>query len=66
VYWLPPGISGTTDAISVPAMLIRGVKYDARPDLFTVTVELDYALGYNSFILDDQAQGKLDTGILGV
>jgi hypothetical protein len=65
-YWLPPGTVGTTDPISVPALLISGVRYDATPGLFTATIQLDYALGYNSFILDDPKQGKLDTGILGV
>jgi hypothetical protein len=65
-YWLPPGTVGTTDPISIPALLISGVKYDATPGLFTATVSLDYALGYNSFILDDPVQGRLDTGILGV
>jgi hypothetical protein len=65
-YWLPPGTVGTTDPINVPALLISGVKYDARPGLFTATIQLDYALGYDSFILDDAVQGKLDTGILGV
>jgi hypothetical protein len=65
-YWLPPGTVGTTDPISVPALLISGVKYDATPGLFTATIQLDYALGYNSFILDDPVQGRLDTGILGV
>jgi hypothetical protein len=57
---------GTTDPIDIPALLISGVKYDARPGLFTATIQLDYALGYDSFILDDAIQGKLDTGILGV
>ena len=65
-YWLPPGTVGTTDPISIPALLISGVKYDATPGLFTATLQLDYALGYNSFILDDPVQGRLDTGILGV
>lgn len=65
-YWLPPGSVGTTDPISVPALLISGVRYDATPGLFTATIQLDYALGYNSFILDDPVQGRLDTGILGV
>jgi len=65
-YWLPPGTIGTTDAIDIPALLISGVKYDASPGLFTATIQLDYALGYNSFILDDLVQGRLDTGILGV
>jgi len=65
-YWLPPGTVGTTDPIDIPALLISGVKYDARPGLFTATVQLDYALGYDSFLLDDAVQGKLDTGILGV
>jgi hypothetical protein len=65
-YWLPPGTVGTTDPISIPALLISGVKYDATPGLFTATLQLDYALGYNSFILDDPIQGRLDTGILGV
>jgi hypothetical protein len=65
-YWLPPGTVGTTDPINIPALLISGVKYDATPGLFTATLQLDYALGYNSFILDDPVQGRLDTGILGV
>lgn len=65
-YWLPPGTVGTTDPINIPALLISGVKYDATPGLFTATVSLDYALGYNSFILDDLVQGRLDTGVLGV
>ena len=65
-YWLPPGTVGTTDPINIPALLISGVKYDATPGLFTATIQLDYALGYNSFILDDPIQGRLDTGILGV
>jgi hypothetical protein len=65
-YWLPPGTVGTTDPINIPALLISGVRYDATPGLFTATIQLDYALGYNSFILDDPKQGKLDTGILGV
>jgi hypothetical protein len=65
-YWLPPGTVGGTDPISIPALLISGVKYDATPGLFTATLQLDYALGYNSFILDDPIQGRLDTGILGV
>lgn len=65
-YWLPPGSVGTTDPISVPALLISGVKYDATPGLFTATIQLDYALGYDSFLLDDPVQGRLDTGILGV
>jgi hypothetical protein len=65
-YWLPPGTVGTTDPISVPALLISGVRYDATPGLFTATIQLDYALGYGSFILDDPVQGRLDTGILGV
>ena len=65
-YWLPPGTVGGADPISVPALLISGVKYDATPELFTVTIQLDYALGYDSFILDDLVQGRLDTGILGV
>jgi len=65
-YWLPPGTVGTTDPINIPALLISGVKYDATPGLFTATIQLDYALGYNSFILDDPVQGRLDTGILGV
>ena len=65
-YWLPPGTVGTTDPISIPALLISGVRYDASPGLFTATIQLDYALGYDSFILDDLVQGKLDTGTLGV
>ena len=65
-YWLPPGTVGTTDPINIPALLISGVRYDATPGLFTATIQLDYALGYNSFILDDPKQGRLDTGILGV
>jgi len=65
-YWLPPGTVGTTDPIDIPALLISGVRYDATPGLFTATIQLDYALGYGSFILDDPVQGKLDTGILGV
>jgi hypothetical protein len=65
-YWLPPGSVGTTDPINIPALLISGVRYDATPGLFTATLQLDYALGYNSFILDDPLQGRLDTGILGV
>lgn len=65
-YWLPTGTVGTTDPISVPALLISGVRYDATPGLFTATIQLDYALGYNSFLLDDPVQGRLDTGILGV
>jgi hypothetical protein len=65
-YWLPPGTVGTTDPISVPALLISGVRYDATPGLFTATIQLDYAIGYGSFILDDPVQGRLDTGILGV
>jgi hypothetical protein len=65
-YWLPPGTVGTTDPINIPALLISGVRYDATPGLFTATIQLDYALGYNSFILDDPVQGRLDTGILGV
>ena len=65
-YWLPPGTVGTTDPINIPALLISGVRYDATPGLFTAQVSLDYALGYNSFILDDTKQGKLDSGILGV
>jgi hypothetical protein len=63
---LPPGTVGTTDPINIPALLISGVRYDATPALFTATIQLDYALGYNSFILDDLVQGRLDTGILGV
>jgi hypothetical protein len=66
VYWLPPGTVGTTDPISIPALLISGVKYDLTPGSFTATLQLDYALGYNSFLLDDPIQGVLDTGILGV
>jgi hypothetical protein len=66
VYWLPPGSVGSTDPISVPALLISGVKFDLKPGSFTGTIQLDYALGYNSFILDDPVQGRLDTGILGV
>jgi hypothetical protein len=66
VYWLPPGTVGTTDPISIPALLISGVKFDLKPGSFTGTIQLDYALGYNSFILDDPVQGRLDTGILGV
>lgn len=65
-YWLPPGTVGTTDPINIPALLISGVRYDATPGLFTATIQLDYALGYGSLILDDLVQGKLDTGILGV
>jgi hypothetical protein len=65
-YWLPPGTVGTTDPISIPALLISGVKYDATPGLFTATLQLDYALGAGSFILNDPIQGRLDTGILGV
>ena len=65
-YWLPPGTVGTTDPINIPALLISGVKYDATPGLFTATIQLDYALGYGSFLLDDPVQGRLDTGILGV
>jgi hypothetical protein len=65
-YWLPPGSVGTTDPINIPALLISGVQYDATPGLFTATIQLDYALGYGSFILDDPVQGRLDTGILGV
>lgn len=65
-YWLPPGTVGETDPISVEALLISGVRYDATPGLFTATIQLDYALGYDSFILNDPVQGKLDTGILGV
>jgi len=66
VYWLPPGTVGTTDPINIPALLISGVKFDLKPGSFTGTIQLDYALGYNSFILDDPVQGRLDTGILGV
>jgi hypothetical protein len=66
VYWLPPGTIGTTDPISIPALLISGVKFDLSPGSFIGTIQLDYALGYNSFILDDPIQGRLDTGILGV
>jgi len=65
-YWLPPGTVGETDPISIEALLISGVRYDATPGLFTATVSLDYALGYDSFILNDPVQGRLDTGILGV
>ena len=65
-YWLPPGTVGETDPISIEALLISGVRYDATPGLFTATIQLDYALGYDSFILDDPVQGRLDTGILGV
>jgi hypothetical protein len=66
VYWLPPGTVGTTDPISIPALLISGVKFNLQPGSFTGEIQLDYALGYNSFILDDPIQGRLDTGILGV
>jgi len=66
VYWLPPGIVGETDPISIPALLISGVRFDLSPGSFTGTIQLDYALGYNSFILDDPVQGVLDVGILGV
>jgi len=66
VYWLPPGSVGSTDPISVAALLISGVKFDLKPGSFTGTIQLDYALGYNSFILDNPVQGRLDTGILGV
>jgi hypothetical protein len=66
VYWLPPGTVGTTDPINIPALLISGVKFDLKPGSFTGTIHLDYALGYDSFILDDPVQGRLDTGILGV
>jgi hypothetical protein len=65
-YWLPPGTVGETDPISVEALLISGVRYDATPGLFTATIQLDYALGYDSLILNDPKQGKLDTGTLGV
>jgi hypothetical protein len=65
-YWLPPGTVGETDPISIEALLISGVRYDATPGLFTATIQLDYALGYDSFLLNDPAQGRLDTGILGV
>jgi hypothetical protein len=65
-YWLPPGTVGTTDPINIPALLISGVKYDATPGLFMATLQLDYALGYNSFILNDPVLGRLDSGILGV
>ncbi len=65
-YWLPPGSVGTTDPINIPALLISGVRYDATPSLFTVTIELDYALGYDSLLLDDPLQGRLDIGKLGV
>jgi hypothetical protein len=66
VYWLPPGTVGTTDPISIPSLLISGVRFDLKPGSFTGEIQLDYALGYNSFILDDPIQGRLDTGILGV
>jgi hypothetical protein len=65
-YWLPPGTIGNNDPINIPALLISGVRYDATPGLFTATIQLDYALGAGSFILDDPVQGRLDTGILGV
>lgn len=66
VYWEPIGSVGGADPIDIPALMITGVKYDATPGSIYATVQLDYAIGYDSFILDDEVKGILNTGKLGL
>jgi len=66
VYWEPPGSVGGADPISLPALMITGVGYDCSPGSYRVTLQLDYAFGYDSLILDDGDLGRLNVGKLGV
>jgi hypothetical protein len=67
VLWQPPEPPGYNVSIIVndPALIV-GSQHVVTPNSHTCTVNLDYAFGAYSFLLDDSIAGRLDERKLGL